>query len=345
MMQAFEQGLDKYDISACTQAVQICIETRRCPLCDMDDGICVCAIRFADAAHPFDDEVFKRGMRVRLGSFRGVANCAKWENGRWMGMTMGCRVETRREGIGDVIEMLRRAAISDAVRPADPMDGILVLDCNSKYGRGVFESTGENAGMAESVGEWGDVCSEWVQSIHEDCGIVGSQVDAIPGEDMLFDTSIFFDMSGTEAGSVGTDGTVAGMSTMGGAEVSLTQTTIVANGGMPREAYLQTAGTSSEEGAASVSEAVRRSESDVQESEASKVRRLRAELRREKNRAAAARSNMRKKMMNDAYKAELKINKDKADMLRDKEMLLRRENMRLRKELGARDGSLGEGVV
>lgn len=60
---------------------------------------------------------------------------------------------------------------------------------------------------------------------------------------------------------------------------------------------------------------------------------LKAELRRERNRASAQRSNQRKKAFNDALKDAMRNERERADELRSREMGLRQENMRLRRLL------------
>lgn len=61
----------------------------------------------------------------------------------------------------------------------------------------------------------------------------------------------------------------------------------------------------------------------------------RAELRRRRNREAAARSNLRRKVVNDTLKKELHESQHKAASLRARELRLREENLRLRKQVAS----------
>lgn len=66
--------------------------------------------------------------------------------------------------------------------------------------------------------------------------------------------------------------------------------------------------------------------------------RLKAEIRKERNRASALRSNMRKRAIRDTMKMELLHSKEKVQLLRSREVLLRQENMRLRGRIRRGDG-------
>lgn len=67
--------------------------------------------------------------------------------------------------------------------------------------------------------------------------------------------------------------------------------------------------------------------------QATNVREQRAEARRQKNREAARRSNLKYKAMRDAMKAELEIARRKIPPLRQQEVSLRAENLQLRRAL------------
>lgn len=63
------------------------------------------------------------------------------------------------------------------------------------------------------------------------------------------------------------------------------------------------------------------------------AQKLKVEIRKQRNRASALRSNMKKRAIRDAIKMELKHCQEKIELLRSRELLLRQENMKLRKRL------------
>lgn len=68
---------------------------------------------------------------------------------------------------------------------------------------------------------------------------------------------------------------------------------------------------------------------------------LKAEIRKERNRASALRSNMRKRAIRDTMKMELQHCREKVELLRSREVLLRQENMSLRRRIMQGDGIVG----
>lgn len=62
-------------------------------------------------------------------------------------------------------------------------------------------------------------------------------------------------------------------------------------------------------------------------------RRRRAQIRRERNRAAARRSNQKQKAVRDGLKVELRTAAERLEVLRERELALRKENLLLRKAL------------
>lgn len=64
-------------------------------------------------------------------------------------------------------------------------------------------------------------------------------------------------------------------------------------------------------------------------------RERRAELRKQRNREAAQRSNLRRKLKNDTLKRDLKFAHEKASQLRARELSLREENIKLRRMLAS----------
>lgn len=72
---------------------------------------------------------------------------------------------------------------------------------------------------------------------------------------------------------------------------------------------------------------------DAERERVAQIRKVKAEMRRERNRASAHRSNMKKKAINDALKAELQSAHERVEELRAREVGLRQENMRLRRML------------
>lgn len=77
--------------------------------------------------------------------------------------------------------------------------------------------------------------------------------------------------------------------------------------------------------------AAARTKEDMNSDEKLRAKRLKAQERREKNRLCAQRSNRRAKAIRDGLKTDLKMSKEKVEILRAKEMALRQVNLELRR--------------
>ncbi|KAI0567779.1 Basic-leucine zipper [Gracilaria domingensis] len=307
-------------------------ETRDCPYCASEHSKCNCLLQIAKPRHPLDHASFVTNMSTRLGTFYGASHVSMYREG--MGMCMGAvgtRFKSQQCADEDLIESLRNLVISRHALIQDPRSILTSSEDSSPSDMQMVDSAHAKGGQADPQQQ---------QSVNQ----LVADPDSL-SDDFNFDASKLLEVSSVpselntvlntielphEAGHiqdvsqmnrlvpVADNGTVVGSS-----EKSSSET-----GNADGQQALPN-GRDSATDETTQSQVVSPGSRDND----SVIRRLKAELRREKNRAAAQRSNMRKKALNDTLKHNLKTVREKVDLLRSKEMLLREENLRLRELL------------
>lgn len=322
----YESGI--FNLSSLTRAMEsmeAAYQVRDCPRCgarpehNSKQQPCRCDIPRAFPKHPFDMSSFYWNMERRLGTFQGLARVNILENGRRVhGVSCGNRITITGGVDPGLIERLRKWAICSSALPEDPLQSFLPQN-EFRHVHPLLQGPGELATQIQPDIQMDlpflDVDEDWY-------GIPSSNQLQAPLE-IIEDILISTDQTQNERQTPRYEGNEE--RTKEGTDVSEgTQTAA------PGRSTTEGRTSSSESPATSTNP----SKSDGDDRE--EVKKLRAELRRERNRASAQRSNLKKKAEHDARKLEIRTNKEKAGLLRERELALRQENMKLRQQLGGR---------
>lgn len=243
-------------------------------------------------------------LNFRAGTFEGIANATVYDGLRSRTVPLGSRCTIQRGADPGVVEWLRDWAIAKHKRFADPRESAMLAGNHQE--NAVLDISNANA-----IGHW------------EKGMVQDSQNGAGGGADWL--DGLVLD---TKQEDVVTSAKKHQRSNTSSQKITDTTSATTTE----RECRNDNKDSaSSAEGAVSSSVALIAGQKS--ETKGDLVSELKAQLRRERNRASAQRANLRKKAMNDALKRELKNSLERAGELRSREMFLRQENMRLRKLL------------
>eukprot|EP00178_Gracilaria_changii_P025475 TRINITY_DN78482_c0_g1_i1.p1 TRINITY_DN78482_c0_g1~~TRINITY_DN78482_c0_g1_i1.p1 ORF type:complete len:527 (+),score=57.52 TRINITY_DN78482_c0_g1_i1:369-1949(+) len=311
--------------------LQTSYENRDCPYCASPHSKCDCSLQIAKPRHALDHASFTANMSSRLGTFYGVSHVSMYREG--MGMCMGavgtrfCAQRSAEEGL---IESLRTLAISRHALIQEPQSLLPNIDdyipTDMQFIDDVLPKDNHDS-MQQSQAD-NQMATSPVLPAHG-LGFEQFNLLEIPSTSSQQEaTSKIFTLS---------DGTPqiednSQTSPLVPVEQDDSSALVISrpshDNSSNTEDVSQPQGLSNKNNSSSgiTPEGSSSSEKDM-------IRRLKAELRREKNRAAAQRSNMKKKALNDSLKHNLKAAREKIDLLRSKEMLLREENLRLRQLL------------
>ncbi|PXF45650.1 hypothetical protein BWQ96_04554 [Gracilariopsis chorda] len=324
--------------------MQMTTEYRKCPQCLRACGECYCAAPNIKPRHPFDYEAFKLGAMSRSGIFDGRTEMALFANGvKIRSGVLGSRYISNPSFDFDLVERLRRLAISDHVgkeaarhshifsnavgvastgRDQNPFDSIgkpvqLHTPLEDLGNEGALIQTSS----ANDAEVWAPLTEEGEQGIGASQQITPSILSSFltPLEELTPSDE------NTQSSVVSDPMTTDLIDT----SVQLRQSNAL------DAAIMNSEPLSTESGSLSVDQDSGTKTAKTASPDKEQVRRLKAELRREKNRASAQRSNMKKKAVLDALKHDLATSREKADLLRSKELLLRRENLSLKKQISA----------
>lgn len=324
--------------------MQMSTEYRQCPRCLRVCTECYCAALTVKPRHPFDYDAFKKSVVSKAGNFEGRSELSLFSGGlRIRSGVLGTRFISNPSFDFDLIERLRRLAINDHVgkeaarhshifsntfgvvrsgRDENPFDTLAKrAQLNVR-----LENLGNDTALiprssANDAQTWTPFMEEQLQTIHESQQITPSILSNFlePLEELT-----------------PSDGNTQSSSTSDPTTMNLVDTSVQLSQSNELDATIvNSEPLSTELGSISVDQQIGKTAAKATSHDESQVRRLKAELRREKNRAAAQRSNMKKKAILDALKHDLETSREKADLLRSKELLLRRENLSLKKQLAA----------
>lgn len=342
-----DDNVSKADIIDCLQLLISGQEYRDCPTCSSPPQFCLCELRVTKAKHPYDMSAFHSNMGTRLGCFNGISRVAVYENKRVVFSGVQKSKIVNRAGVDlDLIESLRKWSLC-SVQPEDnPREDFLLLD------RHTADETGPQADTMDA--EW----SELLFGASTGRGNVGGCFDATRAsfdndemtsalafmEDVLQNTDDVqtgqpkesppheSHITSQEDNRSAADTTVVGASHFATVHTSETEFQLLGTDNQVGSVQpSKNGGSKNSVGEAGTSSNGANSTNDNSDKEL--VKKLMAELRRERNRASAQRSNLRKKADQDAKKLEIKSNREKGVLLRSREKALREENVRLRKKL------------
>lgn len=285
------------EISKTVYELQTGREFRRCPTCNSVSSICQCRLIYVRPTHPFDREAFKTNVAWYLGTFTGVLRHYLFLPGQQT-QKKNTGIKHILEGTADVgsIQRLRNWALQKHTGNEDPLHSRMSTPLN-----GV---TVTNA-------------AEIRPQQNSNPPAIASGVDLQMMEAMLPLNLLNRADTNAENNNFNYEGVEYQQSLQTGAE------NVAVSSGLDQGREHDVAIGVSE------FEDVKDDSDDSDDM----LERLRAEHRREQNRRSARKSNMKKKMLNEALKRDLQVERNKADRLRKHELSLRRENLRLRKIL------------
>lgn len=282
-----------------------------CIMCSsLDPGECECELPLNSPSHPFDSVYFQNGMSEHVSVAAGVTNSVLCNAGRSIKRSfLGCQWKMQGEANPFVFETLKSWSISKHYNEVvfDPLQS-LISTKNCAYG------------ILNPSTELGQAAQRNAESPHR----------VQPAIVTANDTAVFQEHQKYCSGFVQDFG--SNMWFQG--ELDAESCRI----GTPAELKLDTENNSSDTAQNRDLHATTASP-DRNERQCNTLNRLKVaiskerkvELRREKNRAAARRSNEKAKLLRQFLKKEIESNRAKIPMLREKEMLLRRENLALRR--------------
>ncbi|PXF47038.1 hypothetical protein BWQ96_03228 [Gracilariopsis chorda] len=313
--------------------LQTSFEHRDCPFCNSDHSQCKCQLQFATPFHPLDHSSFLANTLSEFGNYMGVSHVTMYREGAAMCMgALGSRLSFAPSAEDDLVDRLRTLAISRHALIQDPAPSLSIQQDVPE------EPRSDQVNITDEIFDQSD--QQQLSQQNSTNAIVTDLPCPLLATDLNFDADLeqviditmlptFGDSSSRTSPEILQDissNGVASFDVSPAPVATVQQQDSHSSRDQPSQPPTScetqpsnTPPTSSSIGKATVKD---------------QIRKLKAELRREKNRAAAQRSNMRKKALNDSLKSSLKTTHEKLDILRSKEMLLREENIRLRQLLG-----------
>lgn len=324
---AAESGyLDRANIIPCLDQINTIYEYRDCPTCGASHTTCPCTLQLARAKHPFDHDTFVVNMSQRLGTFEGVASVFCYDTGRFKRKTaLGSRTTLRGGMDHDLITTMRDWAVNlhakDYVNPfqtitAPPQPQVQQPSHSS------IPSAHETTEIDLSTESFMQPASFFLDD--ED-----PLRDLPPLEGLTDDGNEFMNLLACMNWKLPKSATPRPDPSPKQYLDEIPEKPT----GKPRNIQPLLDLT----GSAAVQSERSSNDNPANAAEEESVRQLKAEMRKQRNRESAHRSNMKKKAMNDKLKFELKSNRDRADALRIQESALRQENIRLRRMLTQAD--------
>lgn len=344
------------DLAEALSYLNVSYERRACPMCKMaDSGECGCVLPFKRPAHPLDFRNEQRNMRLHTGLYQGVCTVRLFNAALPFVITnLSTRAIIKGSLDKRVISRLNRYAVQDrmsklTLSPFSPVASLPAPRICDNATRGPEDAQVDVDPLLQE-----DLTAPLMlpdESFLQDPGLLQSSSlpslsfgnELIEGPMPLLSAPLgtgttVLDVSMLKAGSkVGSDrgteqsisrvvksdvGRDGGSSSDGG--MSATHSTTQNNG----EA-LGTESGRKRSGSQRASSAKRARVSDETERTLD-GRELKAELRKRRNREAAAKSNVKRRIRNEALRKDLAEVNERVTELRAMEKVLREENVRLR---------------
>lgn len=316
--------------------IQAGFEFRRCPYCSGSHKTCCCSVRMSQSKHPFDQEKFHNTMALQLGDFDGTANMSILQEGKRIKVAkVGCHISVQPSKDSGLAGALRRLALKDYAKNIDPMHSLIPVAADAKARTDTSRET--RAVSQENVAAF----SSLVDDIWH-LPVVGSswtnENETVTKNGNAEEAYVYDD--GYNTSDVSSQGKIGGVNESeieGDSDLFkkmlcsslLTETSTYAD--------LQSHVSSDGHQGLKLQKRIERPKKTrgrrKMTGEKEQERLVKLEMRKERNRASARKSNQKKKAVNDALKQQLKMGRDRIDYLRLKELELRQENLRLRKIL------------
>ncbi|CAN8069741.1 unnamed protein product [Agarophyton chilense] len=322
------------DMLPALQVMQMSIEHRICPNCSLSAQECLCPPPVVKPVHPFDYNAFRKCAMNHAGVFEGRTALSLFAGGvHFRSGLLGSRFVSRPRYDIDLVEGLRRLAINKHVGGETARHSNIFVE----FARNVRQARVEDGTDASTETALGD-CN--ILEISDASGSLNVGTDTWDPNRL-----VPFLPEETESPRATDTGLAPSFidAFLGSSEAPerLEHTINIS------EEMMISMGSEHEIGSQKSTEQIGKAKSDdgLVESELAprtnegkssndnQVKHLKAELRKERNRASAQRSNMRKKAMTDALKSDLKTTREKADLLRSQEMLLRKQNIYLKQQV------------
>ncbi|KAI0567625.1 Basic-leucine zipper [Gracilaria domingensis] len=332
------------DIIPALLVMQVTEEHRKCPACLQFAGGCYCAAPVVRPRHPFDYEAFRKCTMDSGGVFEGRTSMSLFGGGvKFRSGILGSRFVSRPKFDSELVDGLRRLAITKHIGGESPRHSNIFADAarrlRSKQLRNRVNLCTETALHNSFLTDAGTV-SHTVDRTIEPFGLnyllpsLRDENGSFEGAETNLAPSLVNAVLGPSAdleafgrtmnlseedvlGVQSVDDITHIDSLISDNPTSRHTGELLDDKGQPAEKNTLSLARSNEE----------KPSADIQ------IKRLKAELRKERNRACAQRSNMRKKAMMDALKTDIRTIQEKAELLRSQEMLLRRQNIFLRKQV------------
>ena len=325
----FDDHVTPADLLPSLHFVVITSEQRNCPTCNQT-RFCICNLVVKRSRHPYDNEAFRSNMRLRLGTYYGISKVDVFRDST---IVFSGAQRSKAEYTGGIDEGLisafRKWSISSAQQPSHPRESMLLLDAqcdeeesNSQSSRGFADT---QLAVPPSIGACFDTGRASFDQ-HDMQSAIQYITDALSNKSSSNDfrsdqtPCVVTNIDAVQSDSTGVFPESSSMLPLSNSEISQVNSETEHQPVHFRPITKKTRQMSS---SASSNEATER---EI-------VKKLRAELRKERNRASAQRSNLRKKAEYDSKKMEIRNNKEKTELLRAKEMKLREENTALRRLL------------
>ena len=309
------------DVSKALSYLSVAVERRRCPICGVEDtGECGCVLPFKRPSHPLDFRNERRNMSLHTGKYGGGSTVRLFSNSTAFIVTELCTKSVIKGSVDrDVIQRLNRYAVQDRMSKLKVNPFAWMMPMMPSVQNAAYMNHGQpmkmdwmsmspilsdvNTDMYEIFGR-----TEWDSSsgYSSEYGLYGSNSGNVNNTNSNNNMNNNINNSGAIMGLIPTSGcgTLAEMELDGGHE-------------------------GSGEG----------SNSDGKEEDGGRIgvrfeelsaKEQKAELRKQRNRQAAAKSNLKRKVRNERLRKDLKEVHARATMLRATEKRLREENVRLR---------------
>lgn len=329
--------------------LQTTFEHRDCPFCTLDHSQCKCKLQVATPFHPLDHSSYLTNALSELGSYMGVSHATLYREDAPMFMgALGSRLRISPSTEDDLVDRLRNLAISRYALIQDPSPSLSVEQQQPQQPPSDQTNDINTANTTNTTTTTTNTTNQLLDQTDQQQLSEQISTDAIVTDlaaplldtDLNLDTDIQQVIDSTMLPTACDSSSLTRPAFL----QDLSSNAVTSRDASPApvaDVQQQDAQPSNEQASQPPASSDRQhsdtpptSSTIAKGTDKDQIRKLKAELRREKNRAAAQRSNMRKKALNDSLKSSLKSTHEKLDLLRSKEMLLREENMRLRQLLG-----------
>lgn len=328
-----QQSTPMFDYSPLAQAViliKTATEYRQCPFCQAPPAnVCACKHSFQHPKHPLDFDMTDANMSSHLGTFLGTTAAKHCVNGTMVKeATLGSRIFIKCGLDVHLIERLRRWAVADQLKlvKQDPVKCIMphadefhVEMEQIPVGADVDVALG----IGNMSGEQQQHQQQYQQQLQQQFVNPFGSVHTVGTGSSAIDDVLERYADHKESSKESNIQPLGNRTLFERLSPDVDDVRISDDISFEQGMYME-----EEDG-------IQSSLGSASEERVMNDKERKAELRRERNREAAQRSNMKRKLKNDTLKSQLLDTHQHAAVLRAKELRLREENIRLRKMLAS----------